>query len=408
MRYWFIYSIFLLCFHHMMLPMQNTFWAPSVRIDKPRFARTNLTTLELSGLFHNAKQSYNTSGHKVPLLAYNGPEPLLLRFVDTTLPCNNTDIIGYALINGYFSGKSGIFSWQQNIHDHFCFEMTTSITNDTIKNIAIMPSTEQGRCLSNQEIITNQSLVNYLEKLEQKLFDPSDNNEQNRTYIGPSCFLMGYTTNLDYFETIDFVDITLQTGIVVPIIPIAHSWKHLSIFPHQDIVNLGVPLQLDIAVGLYDWLNVGASGLVLGYIKNDQVIALNTANTQNSILIPTCGLCLVQSEPLIAMSAYIEGEYFIPRWNWFIGVSYTKQYKTNYCAYDKELFSTKTINQNPSNTPWEYAYITLASEFDLAKNSESQLMPRCKFTYVAPMYGSACFATQSFAGQLGMEIIYDF
>jgi|GEM_PF-1347899 len=407
MKYWLIYILFLFT-APISIAMQNTFWGPSSRIDKPRFARKNLTTFELSGAYHNAKKSFNHSGQKVPLLAYKGPEPLLERFVDTSLSYRNADIISYAVFDAFYKGKQGNFTWMQNIHEHFCFEMTSSITNDTIKNIVILPTTPEGRYLTEQEIADQPDLVKYLEDLNQKLFPSDSSNQQNRTYIGPSCFLMGYTTSLTDFEIVDFVDISVQTGCVVPIIPIAHSWKKLSIFPHQDIVNLGIPLQLNVAVGLYDWLNIGASGLLLGYIKNDQVIPLNTTSTPNKLLVPSCGMCTVQSEPLIAMSAYIEGEYFIPRWNWFLGVSYTKQYKTTYSAYDRQKFPTKLINKYPINSPWQYAYLTVASEIDLAKDNSAQLMPRCKFTYVVPMYGSSCFATQTFAGQLGMEIVYDF
>lgn len=407
MKYWLISCLFL-CTVTMSMAMQNTFWAPSPRVDKPRFVRNNLTTVELSGAYHDAKKSFNCTGHKAPLLAYQGPEPLLKRFVDTSLKYNNAEIISYAIFDAFYKGSQGTFTWMQNIHEHFCFELTTSITNDTIKNIVIFPTTKQGRYLTPQEIANQPDLVDYLQDLQQELFSTDGAPQQNRTYIGPSCFLMGYTTSLTDFEIVDFVDITVQTGCVVPIIPIAHSWKKLSIFPHQDIVNLGVPLQLDVAVGLYDWLNIGASGLLLGYIKNDQIIPLNTTATPNKLLVPSCGMCTIQTEPLIAMSAYIEGEYFIPRWNWLLGISYTKQYKTNYTAYNQQKFPTKLINKYPINSPWEYAYLTVASEFDFAKDNDAQLMPRCKFTYVVPMYGKSCFATQTFAGQIGMEIIYDF
>lgn len=407
---WFIFSlltiIFLTPWHT--FSMQNTFWGPSIRIDKPRFIRDDLTTFELSGYYHKTDTSYNCNGRKVPLLDFAGPEPLLERFVDSSLPNTDSTLAGYGVIGGNYHGKGAMFTWQQNIHENLYLEMTSAITNDTISNVSIIPTTKDGRCLTAQEISDSQALINYLEQLDSILFTSASNPSQNRTYIGRSCFLMGYTTSINDFQHLDFVDIAVQTGFMVPIIPIAHSWKTLSIFPHQDEVSLGIPLQLNIAVGLYDWLNIGASGMIMGYVKNDQIVAMNSTKTPNKILIPTQGLCSVATEPMIAMSAYVEGEYFLPRLNWFVGLSYTKQYKTTYQAYDQQTFPTKTINKFPRNNGWEYAYLTVTSELDLTKTQESQLMPRCKFIYVVPVYGVSSFATQTFAGQLGMEIVYDF
>lgn len=401
MKHFYILSL-LLTFSHAILPMRTTFFGPTEYIDKPRFCRFNLTTVESTAAFNRANKSYNCNKEKVPLLAYRGVEPLLPQFLDSSVPLNTATPLAYGLFKAQYRSLNYTFSWIQNLHESIYFEMSSSVVSDKLQNIALVPTTINGHLLTPEEIDTNLVLQSYLSKLEQKV-----GTDQERNYIGPSYFLMGYTTSLTNLNYFDFVDISVQTGCIVPIISIDTYQPKFSIFPRQDIINLGIPLQLTVALGVYDWLNVGASGSVISYIKNDQLISLNTAAAANKLLIPSSGLCSVHHEPHLALSAYIEGEYFLPNWTWFFGLSYTKQNSTQYQAQDKQTFPTTIINKYPAQRPWDVACFTLASEFDLLRDPLN-VMPRCKLMYTRPFYGTACFASDLLAGQLGLEITYDF
>ena len=180
-----------------------------------------------------------------------------------------------------------------------------------------------------------------------------------------------------------------------------------NIFPRQDILNLGIPLQVNIMCGLYDWLNIGATASVIGYLQNDLIVPLNKYPYYNKALIPDSELATIKTNPLIALSAYVEGEYLIPHWTWFIGFSYTKQYKTTFCRCDRENFPHAKINKYTTQYPWEQLAFTFSSEIDFSSD-EKKIMPRCKIVYVKRFYSKNCFDSALFAGQFGFEVLYDF
>lgn len=401
MKYFYILSLFLSTVQTV-LPMKATFFGPSSYIEKPRFARNNLTTIEMSADYNRASKGYHKKGQKVPLLAYRGVEPLLPQFTDKSVPINTATPLCYGLFDANYKGLSYNFSWVQNIHESFFFELSSSISQDKIQDITLVPTSVNGKPLTTQEIDANTKLKTYLPLLQEQI-----GTEQERNYVGPSYFLMGYTKSMTTFDYLDFVDITVQTGCIVPLVVLDTCQPNLSVFPRQDIVNLGIPLQLTIALGVYDWLNIGASGSVTNYIKNDRVVPLNRSSAPNKLLIPESGMCSIYHEPKIALSAYIEGEYFLPNWTWFIGVSYTKQNPTQYEPSDSQKFPTRFAINQPVQHEWEIASFTLASEFDLS-NNQTCVMPRCKLMYTKPFYGRTCFASSLLSGQLGLEISYDF
>jgi len=401
MKHFYILSL-LLSISHITLPMQASFYEPSACLEKPRFARMNLTSVDITLENSSSKCSYNRKGQKAPLLAYRGVEPLLPQFLDPSVPLDTAIPLCYGLFDARYSEIYYGASVSQNIHESMFFELSSCICFDKLQNITMIPTTATGKPLTTQEIDSNSKLKAYLPLLQQTI-----GSTQKCSIIGPTYFLLGYTKSLTTFDYLDFVDITLQTGCIVPIILLDRPGSKLVVFPRQNMVNLGIPLQLTIALGVYDWLNIGASGSVINYIKNDQVIPLNTAAASNKLLIPQSGLCTVHHEPQFALSAYIEGEYFLPNWTWFVGVSYTKQNPTHYQAYDRQKFPTSVINKYPSQNRWELAYVTIASEFDFIVHPK-HVMPRLKLVYTKPFYGRTCFASSTLAGQLGLEISYDF
>jgi hypothetical protein len=382
--------------------MRAIFFKPSYWQEKPRFDRRNMTTVEATYTYAKAEKSFNSARQKVPLLSYRGSEPLLPSFLNPKIAPDQNRPLAYAAFDGKYKSQSVFGTVIQNIHERFFFEATSSLSYDSLNNLKITPTLKNGTPI----LYPNQKLEAYLQQLNPKLFS-SGQNSQNRTYIGPSYFMFGYTKSFNNFEYVDMIDISIQTGCVVPIIVTHHPDADISLFPREDILNLGIPLQVNIMCGLYDWLNIGATASVIGYLQNDLVVPLNQYPYHNKVLVPTCGLATIKTEPLVALTAFIEGEYLIPHWNWFVGFSYTKQHKTVFCSLDQERFPNHLINKYTVQYPWQQLAVTLSSEIDFS-SEEKKIMPRCKIVYVKRFASKNCFNTSLFAGQLGFEVLYDF
>jgi hypothetical protein len=382
--------------------MRATFFKPSYWPEKPRFDRRNMTTVESTYNYGKAEQSFNSDSSKVPLFSYRGPEPLLPSFLDPKIAPDQNKPISYAALNGKYKSQAIYGTIIQNIRNSFFFEATSSLSYDSLNNITLIPTDKNGWPI----LHPTPTIENYIEKLRPKLFS-SSKNCQNRTYVGPSYFMFGYTKSFNEFEYVDMIDISIQTGCIVPVIIIDYPQADFNLFPRQDIFNVGIPLQLNVMCGLYDWLNLGATASVIGYLQNDLVIPYNKYPYPNKLLIPTCELTTIKTRPLIAISAYIEGEYLVPHWTWFVGFSYTKQYKTIFCNQCQDTCSTNIINKYPIQYPWQQLALTFSSEIDFS-SEERKIMPRVKIVYVKRISSKNCFDTGLFAGQLGFEVLYDF
>ncbi len=398
---------FLLLFSTSLQAMNTTFRHQPNSFPQPYFARHNLGSLELKIAHQVAKNSFNHDGNLVGLLDFNGPTDLLKRFVNTTLPYNNSETFGTAIISGEISTLQYNFSANQNFGSHFFAAAQTTYSIDFLKNLLIQPLRNNCQFLTQAEINAHPELKTYLQNLTKILTPDNCNTGALQNSIGPSLFTLGYTTSLQHFDYLDFIDITAQTGFCIPVIYPDQNQHTIFALPFNQNINLGIPLMINCAAGMYDWLNFGASGLVIAYLKNDQIIPLNTTATTNQVLLDQKGLVQVQHHPFIYLNAYIEAEQLIPRLTLLCGMSYAKQFATCYNSSNPTKFPNSIINAYPTHKSWEILNVTLSGEVDLA-SQDCKLMPRIKCMYIFPVWGISVFKTSELMGQFAFECTYDF
>lgn len=397
------------CMHIPYLQAMDTiFQTPTVFFPQPRFARNNLGSFEFVVSDNIAKQSYDGRGQTVALLNFNGTQDLFKRFVDTTLPHNDTDTFGKASMAAKYSGIKYNFKITQNFGSHFFASISTFLLYGKLKNLVIEPVTQNCIPLTKTEIQATPGLQTYLTQLNMML-GIGENGQDNifQDSLGPSLFIAGYTTSLKHFKTLDFLDISIQTGLFVPNHILQANPTTFSPIPFTQIVNLGIPFMINCSLGLFDWLNLGATGGFMPYINSDQIIPLNTTPTNNVVLINEQGFCTIHSQPFLYFNAYIEAEQLIPRLTCFLGFSYTKQNPTTYQSQDQIKFPNNIINNFPTQLPWEICNLTVSGELDLASENY-KLLPRIKLLYVCPIWGKSIFKTCVLGGQFGLECTYDF
>jgi hypothetical protein len=392
---------------HCLKGMETTFQHQPTSFPQPRFARHNLGSFEFKVAQDTAKNSFDRQGNVVSLLNFNGSTNLLKRFVDSTLAYNNTDTFGKAIMSGKLSTFQYNFTLTQNFGSHFFAYCSITTSQDRLKDLLIQPVINNCVLVSKADIDANQALQTYLKNLTNLLTDNNCDKGIVQNNIGPTVFTFGYTTSLQHFRRLDFMDITAQTGICLPLMPLDCKRPTLSAIPFTHNVNLGIPIMLTCAFGLYDWLNLGTTGLVTFYIKNDQIVPLNTTATNNTVLIAEQGLAEVAHKPFIYFNAYIEAEQLIPRVTCMFAISYEKQFCTTYKSSNPTKFPNALINQYPTHRPWQLLNLTFSGEIDLAKDS-SKIMPRIKCMYVLPVWGRSVFKTSELMGQFALECAYSF
>jgi hypothetical protein len=387
--------------------MNTTFRHQPNSFPQPRFARKNLNSWEFNVAHQVAKNSFNNDGNVVGLLDFNGPTNLLKKFVNTTLPYNDSQTFGKAVLSGEMSTLQYNFAVTQNFGSHFFAAAQTTYSIDSLKNLLIAPLRNNCQFLTQTEIDANPALKTYLQDLTQLLTPDNCNTGIIQNSVGPSIFTLGYTTSLQHFDYVDFVDITAQTGFCAPVIQLNATCPKLSALPLNHNVNLGIPVMLNLAVGLYDWLNFGATGLAIAYIKNDQIIPLNTTTTNNNVLFDQSALVQVQHHPFLYFNAYVEAEQILPRLTFLFGMSYAKQFATCYNSCNPATFPNSIINAYPTHKPWETFNFVFSGEIDLSMQ-DSIIMPNIKCMYILPVWGVSVFKTSELMGQLVIECAYNF
>ncbi|MFA5999059.1 MAG: hypothetical protein WC747_03520 [Candidatus Babeliales bacterium] len=403
-----ILALFVIVSSQNMYGMYTTFGAPSISFPTPQYATKDLKTVGASLSYYKSENSYDCSGQKVGLLAYQGTETLLKRIIDRSLPFNDSQSVGKALISGRLTATSGAFWYVQNIGEHFYFTFVSSLSYIKLQNLLIAPAKNNCLLLSETEIDADTELKKYLNTLNKLIYDKSLGGKFYDATIGPTYFTIGYAQNFQNFTHIDFIDFSIKAGFALPETNIEPQTTALFDIATNDIGAIRLPIQASATVGLYDWLNIGATGTLMPYAPTIQRISLPTTRDNNLVFLPEKGFCAIYHRPFVYAGAYIEAEHFIPRVSLFTGVSYSKQFKTTYQSWDNDKFPNSIINAFPVHRPWEMMWLTFSAEIDCYASEDKKCLPQLKLVYILPVYGKSTFKTSVISGQANLSIMYDF
>lgn len=389
------------------LTMDAWITGPSISIPKPRFATHDLSSIRLAGSINKATQSYNCQGKSVSLFALAGTEDLLNNFVDSTLSNSSTLSAGTALINGEFNEENLWGSFIQNIGNNFFITISSCLCESKLSSIRINPTDSSGNLLTKAEINALPALTSYLTKLNTKIFNDNSKKMLTSSSIGPSTLTVGYTKNYQIFDYIDFIDITFFSGIIIPTERLSKSNSLLLTMPFMNCYCPAIPLQTIVELGLYDWLNLGSSVLIMPFLSKDKKIRINTAPSHNIVLVPNTVMCSVKHKPLLCFNAYIEAEQLLPHLSFVAAFSYASQQETIFKSLEPSAVSSGTLNKFPTHLPWSIGSISFSSELDFA-TEEHKNRPNLKCLYVLPIFGRSAFKTSSFVGQISIEFMHEF
>lgn len=388
--------------------MSTIFIKPTTMFPKNRFARPGLTSLQCQIARATIKESFNELEERAPLLAFDGPEDLLNRFLDPTLAFNDTTKVGQALFDGLIKIHEYGFMFEKNFNNNIFFSCNSTVTQGTGSNIQLYPVSKKGQRLTPQQIDADANLKNYLERFNQEILE-NGNRTFEETVIGPSFFTLGYAKNHQEFKRIDFFNYSFNAGFMLPSIDILDSntsQKTPFSVPTYARKNIGFPLQVNAEIGFLNWLNIGACGIVIPFVSNDKIVRINPTETKNILLSNDNVLCNIHHKPFIYFSAHFEADEFLPKTTFLAGISYAKQHETTYQPHD-EKYECDIVNTYSLHKSWERVTLTLEAQVDFA-TEEHEYYPRVKFIYTHPFYGKSVYKSTAGAGQIGIDIFASF
>lgn len=389
--------------------MGSIFIKPTTDFPKTRFANPGLTSFEVQYARATVKEAYNETSDRVPALSFHGPEDLLKRFLDKSLPYNDTATVGQALFDGIIKLHEFGFNFTKNFENNIFFAVETTVTNIEASNIKLYPVSPKGRYLTSQEINADAELKEFIEKFQKNILEEGARTFEEKS-VGPSAITIGYAKSYDDFKHIDFINYSVQGGLwLKPLNLLVENFEEEKPFDeiNNSRQNLGIPIQANIEIGTLNWFNIGACGLVVPFISSDNMVRLNPTATNNIFFSNDIVLSKVHHHPFIYFNTYFQAEELLPKLTLLAGISYEKQFRTVYEPHDTQRYPCDIINEHSLHKPWQRLTVTFEAELDLAKE-EKRVMPRIKFIYAHPFWGKSVYKGSTGAGLFGLEIHTEF
>jgi hypothetical protein len=342
---------------------------------EPRFDRDWLRTFEVSFGGGSTESGRNACGAKVPLLDTWG--------LNTTLCDHSLETISLA---GTFKIAEANFLYIQNLIKGFSLQAhipvrSLHITHISSKNLSA--------------IIPPQHVPSPSCRLPLDCNNLGDNTAT--TGFGDLTLRIAYSLSYQKTKKLDFIDVTLQTGILIPTSPATDYYKPFTI-PLGYNGHWGLPLSLDVACGAYEWLTLAAHG---GLILFADTTKKTNANTPNQ-----CSMVHAHQKPLWNLGVLVKADHVMRGLSCTIGYSYAQQSDTR-VGTSHSLYYEPIIINNPTRSGFSLHTLHLALEFDCMRE-EYWIGPRIAVLYNNVLGGTNIFATSMVYGQIGIDIVWDF
>lgn len=397
---------------------QNTFYRASSFFGEPRFEKPWLGTAEFNVHYGKTTKSINSNGHKRPLfdawglhnmqqLSCNAPN------LDPSNPADAALIalknlptrscFGFLSIHGQLSSTQALFTYTQNFDHGFFGTLYIPLNRVAVKDVQLLD------CSPRDAIYPNQYTPEWQLFLQQfkSIMDRYNINihPYTQTGLGDTTILAGWTKNRENTETLDYLDVTLQSGILLP------TAKKTAITNPLDIPlgynkHLGFPLVFTGSLGLFEWLTLGGHLNTLLFLGKKECIPLNTCSTQSGLITFTHDKAIVHKGPLLGLGSYFKIDHAGQALSLIIGYSYDRQMADSIMPSNPALFQQSLIDADPRYNGWSMHTMHFLAEYDFSKR-DYRYGPRIGLTYNCIIEGKRIMKANTTGGFLGLEIQWD-
>jgi len=298
------------------------FYRASFFPEEPRYATNNLSTLKLRLAGGNTHSSFDCSGCRKELWAVDN-------FISQEL-CQAGIPAPFNCLNGEFQLFEADLNFYQNLGENFFLEFYLPIR---------------------QTEISTPIPVSHREK-----------NRVQKTGLADTVLLFGLTYDYQETEFLDFIDGSIQTGILFPTGRIKNP-RNIFDFSYGYGGHYGVPLVLDLSVGVFDWVTVG--------LHIDSVFLLKRVRESKRIL-----PCI--NGNIASAGTYLKADHVFKGISFGFGFSHAR--KSNNNGYTND----------PALAHWSMTNFHFFFEYDLSE-CDRWLGPRFAFIYNTPLSGKRIF-----------------
>jgi|GEM_PF-2530367 len=383
----------------------RTFWG------EPRLVKKWLTTIEAPIRGGHALDGFDGCGNKCDALALYGCENIyaLAKNVPSCFLAGNSDSIfthayeyenrspsfGKLAVSGKFSSLECIPVLTQNFKYGFFMSVSVPIKKVCVRDLFFSDcSSKKSRPAGISYTQWQQAINNFEEELC-----------RYGVYVGPTKnvglgdiqLFGGWTLNYEHTTAIDFIDLTVATGVNFPT-----SRRPLSctpwVLPLGYEEHTGIPLLVAASLGIFDWCTIGLQGGALWFNTITRTAAVQTAAEQQGWIRLARFPVREEKGAIWHIDTYLKLDHLIGGFSCVFGFSHDHAYRTLVtpcCCENNVLVGSDwlTWNSNEHLQPWTMTAFHFMLEADFASFAHPRI-PHIAFTVDKTMSGKrACDST---------------
>ncbi len=384
---------------------------------EPRYERDCLSTFKVNFMGGESKKGYNANGDSTDILNIygfaNAKAWAIGGIIDPSSSEYNADIAALLITppnpNGAFAelkyqGKFTFYEsnlyWAQNLKKGFFFEVNLPIQRLAMENISYIDETSASNSGS---IAWRTVLANLTE-----IFDQYELNAGpwKHSGVGDMRIMGGWTINHEDMENIDFFDATIKIGVSIPTAKKRNPQYVFSV-PGGYNGHVGVPIDFDMALGMYEWFTLGAHIEGEFFNKKTQTLRMYTSTDQSGPVKLLEGQAKYDMGSLWDIGVYAKADHIFKGLSLFFGYTYSHKAKDTLTPDDTNVFPTIAANSDPALQGWKRQDLSARIEYDFAQEGR-KYNPIVGIFYNVPVAGEYIFKTFTAGGDIALNIVWDF
>lgn len=396
------------------------FYRATNMFSEPRFERAGLTTFDATVGAGSTHTGFNGDFDKVPILDIWGPQNMRLLGVD--VPCkdpnNCLDLILIELArensnNGF--ANFGIcsefkiiemnFSFEQNFVCGFFFHGHVPVRRLQITDICfrdLSPVDEDCFGCPNIKTPIWQSFLEHFDEILSRWClgcKPLD-----EWGVGDTSLLLGWTNNYQNTDLLDFIDITMKAGVLVPTGKTKNENQIFSLpfgyNGHWAVQGIG-----KLSFGLYDWITFGGHIEAMFFLDRDRCIRLQTAPCQSPLIKLAKGKAEITPGTIWDAGVYVKADHFIGGLSVLLGYQFASKGEDTITPCG--TFDPCVANGDPLYRSWKMNTLHVLADYDFYQPHRT-FGPRIGFFWNYVISGKHIFRTNMYGGMVGIDFTHNF
>jgi hypothetical protein len=381
---------------------------------EPRFEKPWLTTFELAVGGGRSHTGFNGAGHKTSILDIYGTQNMhdLGVNIPNLDPSNPLDQIliqladlpaaapfGELSFDGKFSTVELNALFMQNFTHGFFLEAHMPARTLTISDISQQDLTpETGEFNKNTP-----EWQNFLSSFDAVLGRYGlSATPVHGMHQGDTTILIGWTHNYEETKKLDFVDCTFKAGVLFPTGK-AKNENNIFSLSYGYNKHWAFPLSAQAAIGLFEWLSMGAYLETLFFMPKAGNYRMKTACEQQGLITLACGPATYHYGTQILVGGYVKADHIIKGLSLLTGYSFAHKMDDTITPKDWADFNFTVVNSQEQLKDYSMHTLHFFIEYDFTK--ERHLIgPRIDFFANIPVGGKRIFKTDCYEFGCGIEL----